>query len=86
MVSSCSYNLHKDNISNHLQLTSKKVDLHLSRYDSIILVKDFNSEINDFFESYILSSFIRESTCHKIPKNPSCIDFFNEFSQQFSKF
>ena len=73
------YNPHKDNISNHLQLIRKKIDLYSSNYESIILVGDFNSEINDkcmndFCESYNLSSLIRESTCYKNPENPSRID------------
>ena len=77
----CSYTPHKDNISNHLQLIRKKLDLYSSNYESIFLVGDFNSEINykcmnDFCESYNLSSLIRESTCCKNPKNPSCIDLF----------
>ena len=67
----CSYNPHKDNISNHLQLIRKKLDLYSSNYESIILVGDFNSEINDkcmndFCESYNLSSLIRESKISKI--------------------
>ena len=71
---------HKDNISNHLQLIRKKLDLY-SNNESIILVGDFNSEINDecmydFCESFNLSSLIRESTCYKNPENPSCIDLF----------
>ena len=46
-----------------------------------ILVRDFNSEINDkcmndFSESYNLSSLIRESTCYKNAKNHSCINLF----------
>ena len=89
----CSYNPHKDNISNHLQLIRKKLDLYSSNYESIILVGDFNSEINDkcmndFCQSYNLSSLIRESTCYKNSENPSCIDLtnFNEFSQYFSEF
>ena len=50
-------------------------------YESIILVGDFISEMNDkctndFCESYNLSSLIRESTCYKNPENPSCIDLF----------
>ena len=87
-----SYNPHKDNLRNHLQLIRQKLNLYSSNYESIILVGDFNSEIydkcmNDFCESYNLSTLIRESTCYKNPENPSCIDlFFNQFSQQFSKF
>ena len=77
----CSYNPHKDNISNHLQLIRKKLDLYSSSYERIILVGDFSSEINDkcmndFCESYNLSSLIRESTCYKNPENPSRIDLF----------
>ena len=56
-------------------------NLYSSSYESIILVGDFNSEINgncmnDFCESYNLSSLIRESTCYKNPENPSRIDLF----------
>ena len=32
--------------------------------------------MNDFCESYNLSSLIRESTCYKNTENPSCIDLF----------
>ena len=72
---------HKDNISNHLQLIKKKIDLYLPNYESMILVGDFNSEINnkcmnDCCESYTLRSLIRELTCYKNPANPSCIDLF----------
>ena len=64
----CSYSPHKDNISNHLQSIRKKLDLYSSNYESIILVGDFNSEINDkcmndFFESYNLNSLVRKSAC-----------------------
>ena len=76
-----SYNPHKDNLRNHLQLIRKKLNLYSSNYESIILVGDFNSEIydkcmNDFCQSYNLSTLIRESTCYKNPENPSCIDLF----------
>ena len=81
----CSYNPHKDNISNHLQLIRKKLDLCSSSYERIILVGDFSSEINDkcmndFCESYNLSSLIRESTYYKNHENSSCIDL-KKFSQ-----
>ena len=88
----CSYRPHKDNISNHLQLIREKLDLYSSNYESIIFVRDFDSEIihkcmNDFCESYNLISLIRESTCHKKSRKSFLHrSFFNEFSQQFSKF
>ena len=43
---SCSYNPHKDNICNHLQMLSTSLDLYLSQYD-IIIVRDFNTEIGE---------------------------------------
>ena len=72
----CSYNPHKDNISIHLQLIKKKIGFYSTNYESIILVGGFNSEINDkcmndFCESYNLSSLIRESTRYKNSENPS---------------
>ena len=47
----------------------------------MILVEDFNSEIhekcmNDICEGCNWSSPIKQSTCCKNPKNPSCIDLF----------
>ena len=59
----------------------KKLDLYSSNYESIVLLGDFNSEINDkcmnhFCESYSLSSIITEATCYKNPANPSFIDLF----------
>ena len=88
----CLCNPHKDNISNHLQLIRKKLDLYSSSYERIILVGDFSSEINDkcmndFCESYNLSSLIRDSTCYKNPENPSCIDLFlMNFPNSFQNF
>ena len=75
---SCSYNPHRDNITNHLQ-TSKSLDLYLLQYDNIIIVGDFYTEIgeisiNAFCERYSLSSLIKEPTCYKNPANPSSID------------
>ena len=77
---SCSYNPHRDNISNHLQRISKSLDRYLSQYDHIIIVGDFNTEIrensmNAFCEKYSLSSLITEPICYTNPANPSCIDF-----------
>ena len=77
---SCSYKPHKENISNHLQMISKSLDLHLSQYDNIIIVGNFNTEIgqnsmNGFCDRYTLSSVIKEPACYKNPANPSCIDF-----------
>ena len=78
---SCSYNLHKNNISKHIEILSKNLDLCSSHYESNIIIGDFNvgvsdPDMNDFCNAYNLSSLIKEPTCHKIPENPSCIDLF----------
>ena len=44
---SCSYNQNGDNISNHLQTITKRLDLYISHYDNIIIVGDFNTEIGE---------------------------------------
>ena len=75
----CSYNPHRDNIKNHLQVISANLDLYSSKYEHIIVMGDFNADIGDkfmgdFCESYNLSSLIKESTCYKNPENPSFIN------------
>ena len=76
---SSSHNPHRDNISNHLQSTTKSLDLYLSQYENIIKVGDFNTEIgensmNAFCERYSVSSLIKEPTFYKNPTNHSCIN------------
>ena len=68
----CSYNTHKNNISNHLHHLSKSLDVYLKHYNLLIL-GDLNSELKDFL---MLTSLNKESTCFKNPNNPSCIDLF----------
>ena len=43
----CSYNPHKNNISNHLMNLSKIIDRNSSRYDKYLCIGDFNSEISE---------------------------------------
>ena len=52
---------------------------YLSQYDNVVILGDFNSEINEdametFCNSFNLKSLIKEPTCFKSTKNPSCID------------
>ena len=52
-----------------------------------ILILRYGKCMNDFSESYNLSSLIRESTCYKNPENPSCIDLFlMNFPNSFQNF
>ena len=58
----CSYKPRKSLIGNHLDAVSKTLDLHSSTYDKIILLRDFNTEI-DVQLNYSLKSLIRQPTC-----------------------
>ena len=40
----CSYNPHKNNISNRVSHLSKGLDNYISHYDNILLLGDFNSQ------------------------------------------
>ena len=62
------YNPHKDGI-----------DKYLAKYENILIVGDFNSEVNethmnDFCEMYNLQNLIDEPTCYISTNNPSFID------------
>ena len=77
----CSYNLHKNNISNHLMNLSKIIDRNSSRYDKYLCIGDFNSEtsetaLRNFCDLYEQKNLVSEPTCFKNPDTPSCIDLF----------
>ena len=76
---SCSYNPNKSTITDHLEILKRNLDLYSAHYENLIIIGDFNTDINEscmksFCESYTLSSLIKEPICHKNPQNPSCID------------
>ena len=73
------YNPYKRNISTFLKDIEKSLNKYLSKYDNIILLGDFNSEISetamsDFCDIYNLENLVNKATCFKNPTNPSCID------------
>ena len=75
----CSYNPHKSLIGNHLDAVSKTLDLHSSTFDKIILLPNFNTEIDEkymqsFCDNYSLKSLIRQPICYKIFEKLICID------------
>ena len=77
----CSYNPHKNNISNHISPLNKGLDNYISHYDNILFLEDFNSHssencVNDFCNVYNLSNLIKEPTCFKNPDYLFCIDLF----------
>ena len=75
----CCYNPNNRNIESHLDSLSKSLDIHLNRYENVILLGDYNASIEDSFmknfcENYDLRSLVKEPTCFKNQENPSCID------------
>ena len=78
MLLGCSYNHHKENIASHLSNASAALDKLCRDYENIILLGDFNVEvqekiISDFLSTYNLKSLAKQKTCFKKPDNPSCI-------------
>ena len=77
----CSYNPHKNNISNYLMYLSKIIDRNSSHYDKYHCIGDSNSEtsetaLKNFCDLYKLKNLVRKPTCFRNPDNPSCIDLF----------
>ena len=76
----CSYNSHKSLTGNHLDTVSKTLDLYSSTYDKIILLRYFNTKIDEqhmqsFCDNYPIKSLIRKPTCYKdFEKSPTCIN------------
>ena len=74
-----SYNPHKNLISQQLSVISKSLDILLTKYDNVFLMRDFNADKNntslkDFCQLYNLKHLIKVPTCYKNPENPSIID------------
>ena len=75
----CSYNPHKNNTGNHLKVLSDFLDSHSSAYEKVLILGDFNVEVDyqnmkKFCDSYSLTSLIKQPTCYKNPSHPKCID------------
>ena len=77
----CSYNPHKNIISNHLRHLNKGLDVYLKHYDNLLILGDLNSELkdsglNDFYNVNNFKSLTKKPTCFKNSNNPSWIDWF----------
>ena len=73
------YNPDKKDIIEFLDKLSTNLNSYLNRYENILLLGDFNSEIieshmKDFCDMYAFSNLIKDHTCYKNPENPSSID------------
>ena len=73
------YNFSKNNTRNFVNQVGQILDLYISKYENLLLLGDFNSEMSeermkDFSETYDLKNLIKEPTCSKSIDNPSLID------------
>ena len=74
----CSNNPHRRFISNHLINIGKDLDLLSTICDNVLLLGDFNAEVEnnflkEFCDFYGMKSLIRVQRCYKNPANPTCI-------------
>ena len=75
----CSYNPHEELIERHMNELGKALDVYLHKYNPILLIGDFNSQISersihDFCNVYNLESLSNTPTRFKNRENPFCID------------
>ena len=64
---------------NFLKIIGNHQDRHMEKYDNLILIGDYNSEmeeekIKDFCEINNLKHLIKEPPCFKSAENPTSID------------
>ena len=77
----CSYNPHKNNILKHLKNLSDILDKNSAKYERLLCMGDFNSQISesamsDFCRYIPFKNLVNVPTCFKNPENPTCIDLF----------
>ena len=75
----CTYNANRNNISSHLDLLRKSLDLYSAEYEHFVIVGDFNTKVTQtsmkvFCDSYEFKNLIKDATCCSNPGNPSGID------------
>ena len=66
-VISCSYNPHKNDISKHIEILTKNLDIYSSQHKSNIIIGYLNvgvsdPHMNDFWNAYNFSSLIKKPT------------------------
>ena len=84
----CSYNPHKSDIANHLDIPGKTLDIQMSNYDNFLIAGSSNTEILETAMSNCcdLHGFIQDPTCYKNPNKPTCIDLIiTNFPYLFTK-
>ena len=70
----CSYNPHKSE-KKHLTALTNSLNLHSEKYEKILILGNFNVEIEanmkSFCENYNLRNLIKQPICYKILNKPT---------------
>ena len=74
----CSYNSHKNQVSNHLTKIGRNIDAFSSNYDNLLFLVDFSIEPTElpmkyFCQIYNCKNNIKDKTCCKNPKSQSAL-------------
>ena len=75
----CSYNPHKNFISNYVDLLRRELNIHSSKYENFLLLGEINAEmthprLKEFCNLYSLRNLIKKPTCFKNLYNQKVID------------
>lgn len=75
----CSYNPHKNFISNHVDILKRAFNFHFSNYNNLLLLGSFKSKmtdlsLKDFCQLYWLKNLIKKPTCFKNTDSPKTFD------------
>ena len=87
----CSYNPHKNLLSNYLNIIGKRLASPVKINEDFLIAGDFNSEMTDsamekFCVTYHLHNLIKDPACFKNPDKLSCIDLLlTNFSKSILK-
>ena len=78
ILTNCSYNTHKSEMKRHLTALRNYLDLHSSKYEKILILGDFDTEVEEpnkqsFCKNYNLKRLIKQPTCYEGPKKLTCI-------------
>ena len=70
----------KKKIASHLSKLSTALHILCTDYENIILLGDFNIEVeeknvSEFISVYNLRNFVKQKTSFKMSEDPSCTDF-----------
>ena len=65
----CSYSPNKNNIGSHFKELSDYLDSHTSTYEKVLILCDFNVEVNEKKNEKFLTSLVKQPACYQNPSH-----------------